>query len=356
MRCDIRWKLGIVCLLLLAVSPTWVMAQWHYPGRYGRWGWGGWGNSPFGLMAGMGAYARGEGTYFLDLQKAGERESRDLQQWNQSMARARKAQWDAFQKRQQAIQDQANAEADETSLLNGGTLNNLLFQILAFDPDSKRAAAAQAPVSPDVVRDLPYETATESYTVCLDQITGRDRWPAPLDGPTFDADRQAVTAAVDAAMDADRKGDVPAETLKTLRDRVAALRAKFEKEADSSNPNYADGEAFLKSLAGLAGMLETPNLKQFLDQLNAIERPTTIGDLIAFMNAFNLKFGPAQTDRQRLIYRQLAPILEQLAQDIGKNLPPPPNDTADLSESARQVFRNFSWQDLDAHARTAAKP
>lgn len=355
MRRMLRWSCGTGLILALAATAS-TAGPWNYPGGYGRWGWRGWGNSPMGLMAGMGAYARGEGTYFLDLQKAGERESKDLQAWNQSLARARAAQWAEFQKRQEAIQAQADAEAGEKNLQNGGTLNHLLFQILAFDPDSKRAGAAQAPISQDVVRDIPYETATESFTVCLDQLTGLDRWPSPLDDPRFDADRQAVTADIDAAMSADRKGAVDAGTIKALRGHVAALRAKFEKEIDATNPNYADGEAFLKSLAGLAGMLETPPLKVFLDELNAINGPTTVGDLLAFMNAFNLKFGPAQTDRQQLIYRQLAPILEQVSQDIGKDLPPPPTDEADLSQSARQVFRNFSWQDIDAHARTAAKP
>lgn len=355
MRRGLRWTCGTGLILALAAASAATAGPWNYPGRYGRWGWRGWGYSPFGMMAGMGAYARGEGTYFLDLQKAGERESKALQQWNASLARARQAQWAAFQKQQGAIQAQANAEAGEKSLLNGDALNTVLFQILAFDPDSQRAAAAQAPISQDVVRDIPYEAATESFTVCLDQLTGLDRWPSPLDDALFDADRQAVIAAVDAAMAADRKGAVPAETLKALRAKVAALRAKFEKEIDPSDPNYGDAEAFLKSLAGLAGMLETPPLKVFLDELNAINGPTTIGNLIAFMSAFNLKFGPAQTDRQQLIYRQLGPILEQVSQDIGKNLPPPPAE-ADLSQSARQVFRDFSWQDLDAHARTTAKP
>ncbi len=350
-----RWAWGIGLLLALVVLPDAAFGQWSYPGRYG--GWRGWGNSPFGMMAGMGAYARGEGTYMLDLQKTGERESKALQEWNQALTRERKAQWAEFQKRQQAVKNEGATEAADESLLDGTTLNNLLFKIFEFDPDSQRAAASQAPISRDVVQDIPYEPATESFTICLDQMTGQDRWPSPLDDPRFDAERQAVTTAARAAMEADRKGTVSADLLKTLRDQITALRAKYEKEIDLSNPNYVEGETFLKSLTGLAGMLQTPSLKVFLDDLNSIDGPTSIGNLIAFMNAFNLKFGPAETDRQQLIYRQLAPILEQVARDIGKNLPPPPAANADLATSARQVFRNFSWQDLDAHARTsAAKP
>jgi hypothetical protein len=344
-------SLLVASLLATAASPAWALGPWSYPGRYGGWGWGGWGNSPGGLMAGMGMFARGEGTYFKDIQQAGERESKDLQEWNASLTRARRVQWAEFQKGQAAVQARAAAAADAQDVLDGTALNTLLFQIFEFDPDSRRAAAAQAPVSRDVVQDIPYEPATEAFTVCLDQLTGLDRWPTPLDDPRFDAARQAVVAAVDAALDADRKGPVPPAALKDLRAKVGALRAQYEKQVQVTDPSYLEGEAFLKSLAGLAGMLESPRLKVFLDELNAIDRPTTIGDLIGFMNAFNLKFGPAQTDRQRLIYRQLAPMLQQVSRDIGRDLPPPPADAA-FDRSARQVFRNFSWQDLDAHART----
>jgi hypothetical protein len=345
----------MVLLLALAAGPAWALGPWSYPGRYGGWGWGGWGYSPGGLMAGMGAFARGEGTYFKDIQKAGERESKDLQEWNAALIRERRAQWAEFQRRQAAVRAGADAAAADRDVLDGTTLNTLLVQIMEFDPDCKRAAAAQAPVARDAVRDIPYEPATEAFTVCLDQLTGLDRWPSPLDAARFDADRRAVTAAVAAALDADRKGTVPPATLKDLRAKVATLRARFEKEADPADPGFADAEAFLKSLAGLAGMLESPRLKVFLDQLGAIERPTTVGDLIGFMNAFNLRFAPAGTDRQQAIYRQLVPVFQQVAQDIGKDLPPPPADAA-FDRTARQVFRNFSWQDLDAHARTGEQP
>ncbi len=62
-------------------------------------------------------------------------------------------------------------------------------------------------------------------------------------------------------------------------------------------------------------MLHDPSMKKFLAMLeDGQER--TVGDLIAFMNAYNLRFGPAKSDRQIEIYTRLVPILAKIRDDV----------------------------------------
>ena len=56
-------------------------------------------------------------------------------------------------------------------------------------------------------------------------------------------------------------------------------------------------------------MLNDPSMKKFLAELEE-GKERTVGDLITFMNAYNLRFGPATSDRQVEIYTRLVPILD----------------------------------------------
>ena len=60
---------------------------------------------------------------------------------------------------------------------------------------------------------------------------------------------------------------------------------------------YQDALDYLTTLASLNRMLHDPSMKKFLAMLDDGQE-RTVGDLIAFMNAYNLRFGPAKSDRQ----------------------------------------------------------
>ena len=88
---------------------------------------------------------------------------------------------------------------------------------------------------------------------------------------------------------------------------------------------------YLKGLAGLSRMLEKPNLDGVLAELEKV-KDTTVGNLVAFMHAYNLRFDPATTPKERSVYQELYPLAGRLArQDDGQarrrhrqNTPPPP--------------------------------
>ena len=96
---------------------------------------------------------------------------------------------------------------------------------------------------------------------------------------------------------------------------------------------------YLKGLAGLSRMLEKPNVEAVLAELEKVEN-TTVGNLVAFMHSYNLRFAPATTPKQRAVYRDLYPIAVAEARDKiarqarrraggpGTPLSPPQNPTA----------------------------
>ena len=63
---------------------------------------------------------------------------------------------------------------------------------------------------------------------------------------------------------------------------------------------------------GLTKMLYSPEMEKIIAQLDDYQG-TNLGDLLAFMQAFNLRFAPANSYRQRQIYLKLYPMLAEQA-------------------------------------------
>ena len=63
---------------------------------------------------------------------------------------------------------------------------------------------------------------------------------------------------------------------------------------------------------GLTKMLYSPTMDKVLAELEDYQG-TTLGDLLGFMHAFNLRFGEAQSYHQRLIYQKIYPMLAEQA-------------------------------------------
>ncbi len=357
MRGKFRAIWGVTLGVVLLAGPAWAQyGRRYYPGGMGRWGWSGWVSNPnASFMSGMGSYARGQGVYNLETAKAQSIERDSLIRWNKAMMAQQKVVQAQLAKEEAAAAAETEARAAANQLHSGKTLNALLYQILEFNPDGSKATAAKAVLGPDLIRDIPYETATEGVTFCIDQLTDKENFPFPLSDDRYDAERQALSQAVDIALTEDVKGSVSPGSLKTVRERLNALRAAFEKATADTDPGYLESEAYLKSLAGLTGLLANPNIQPILAELDSIETPTTIGHLIGFMHFYNLKFGPAQTDRQRAIYERLdgmlAKVLQQVQVPDAKAPPAPPEPGRALGKSAGEVFGNMSWNDLDASAK-----
>ena len=145
------------------------------------------------------------------------------------------------------------------------------------------------------------------------------------------------------------------ETLKKVQSQIEALWAKVDATLPRNSQGRRDAEKFLKAAYGLAKMLETPAIDVLLAGVE--KRPdTTLGDLLAFMHSFNLRFGPAQSPRQRTVYSELYPKLVRLRDET---LPGSPRDLAleprqQQTEGTGEFFGAMPFKKLDSTKAPAA--
>jgi hypothetical protein len=350
--------LGLTLGLLLAQTAGAQYGRRNYPRGYGGYGWGGWGADPqSGYMAGLGAYARGAGVYALDKAQADSINADTMIKWNKALRARQKALREEQQKddaRKQAEQARRDAER---RVDDGTTLNRLLLEILDYDPGSVRSAAAKVRLSPAAIREVPFEWDSEALTVCLDQMTGRDGLPEVLKDPMYTPERDALRAAIDEALNEDRAGDVSEGTRKRITDAIARFRDKYRKGAgDAVDEVVSPSLDYFNTIAAIVPMLNDPGMRAILAKLEDAKE-TTVGDLVAFMNAYNLRFGPTTTGRQAQIYRDLVPLLTALRDSIGAGEAPasatPPDRTGEgLRRAAQGAFKGLGWDQIQAHSKS----
>jgi hypothetical protein len=344
-----------VSLLAMNLGAPPAAAQWFYPGGYGGYGMSQWGADPAaGYMAGLGSYARGQGVYELDKAKADAINVDTMIKWNKALHARQVALRE--ESRKEAIKRDAEREARaaEINLRDGSTLNNLLGQILDADPAASRSARARISLSPGAIREIPFEWDSEAITICIDQMTATAELPGPLAEPRFAEERNALHAAVTKALEEDAKGSVSPATTKQIAAAVGAYRSKFLKTTSDFQNGYQDSLEYFTTMASLSRLLNDPSLKAFLGKLEAgAER--TVGDLVAFMTAHNLRFGAANTDRQVEIYTRLVPALVAIRDEstTTKIAPPVPDRSgSDLRAAAKQAFKGMGWSELEAHRKS----
>jgi hypothetical protein len=160
-------------------------------------------------------------------------------------------------------------------------------------------------------------------------------------------------AAVQTALEEDIKGTVSRETTRRINEAVAKFRAKFMKNTSNFESGYEDALTYFTTMASLSRLLNDPSMKKFLEKLeNNDER--TVGDLVAFMDAYNLRFGPATSDRQLEIYTRLVPILTAVRDQVKTQgyAPTAPDRTGEgLRNAAKEAFKPMPWDALESHAR-----
>ncbi len=176
-------------------------------------------------------------------------------------------------------------------------------------------------------------------------MTGKDDVPAPLMAPTYAEERNALHAAIERALEEDAKGTVSRATGKRINEAIAQFRAKFKKNSADFEPGYDEALTYFTTMASLSRLLNDPAMKQILTKLED-NRERNVGELIAFMNAFNLRFGPAATDRQVEIYTRLVPIFTAIRDQVKTEeyAPSEPDRTGEgLKKAAKQAFKPMPW-------------
>ena len=320
----IRFALMLAAVLTAASEAR---AQYGYARGYGGYGWGGWGSTPGSSMArGLGMLSMGRGMFNVGTAEARSINTNTAIRFNNAMfssersatrlyvARKKKLAADN-EKAYSEIQDRLRNHPTARDVTDGDALNTLLDVLL--NPANADAALQQIknPLRPEVISNIPFELASEGMTVCLDRMTMDGQWPQAVIGEEFRPEREGLRKAIQAALEQDKEGEVDPETVQAVQAAIDRLRTKFEKLVPQTSPDYIPAHWSIKAMDGLTKMLYSPAMDKVLSELEDYQG-TTLGDLLSFMQAFNLRFGAANSYRQKLIYQKLYPMLAEQANSL----------------------------------------
>jgi hypothetical protein len=318
-------RIGLGLSLLLLISPASVRAQ--------GWGWemwGGWSQTPEGALAqGMGHYYTGAGIFNEKTAIADSINLDTLIRWNESMFQANQ---EAGRRRvQRQRENSANNRAQNNAIIArirdnptardvemGDAINAAVDQLTDPRISSSALKIASAPVEASVIADIPFRNASEAVTIVLSQVRAVTKWPAALEGERFAEDKKVFEELVDKAIKEDDEGDISPDTLKRGHDFISALRAKLAAAPLEGTKAREDASRFVKTFAGLVRLLERPDTTAAFTELRKVQT-TSLSNLIAFMEIYNLRFGQATTPRQRLIYRDLFAQIDAVRDRVVKD-------------------------------------
>ncbi|WZO95767.1 hypothetical protein EP7_002737 [Isosphaeraceae bacterium EP7] len=366
-------NLGPALALGVALAAGAADAQAQLVGGYGGSpGWGGWSSTGQGDFArGLGYFAEGEGVYNLNTAQAESIEADAVMRWNQFLYEAqreldRKSYLRQTRDKQrtkdgyEARQRKLLSDPDSTDIESGSALNALLDQVGSAKKGSKSEGTSPIPAA--LIKDVPFQSAAQAVVVSLGDLTSDDAWPAALAGDEYAADRKAYRKAMDEALEQTKDGEtVSPQTAAAVREPVARMRARFAKNPPEDKLALSEARDYLQALAGMSRMIQRPAIDKILGELESV-KDTNLGNLLAFMHAYNLRFGPATTPRHREVYTQLHPILLGYRDRV---IGAPKDDTAQAdagtpSVAAPQVRRRapnfFRDMNFDGPRRPATAP
>jgi soluble cytochrome b562 len=362
-------RAGALVFALLLIQGACAQAQWGYPVGYGGYGWGGWGGggqTPQGDIArGLGAYAMGAGYYNQQTAVANSINADTVMRWNQyvyesqmnaNRLRAARLAADRSQTNQAAdqIRERLRNNPERADIYRGDALNAALDEINDPRVYSKTLQGGQVKIGGEMIRNIPFQSASAAITMSIHQLV-KGGPPKALLKPEFAADREAIRALgqeIRKQIDDDKAPDKA--TIGKMLAAINQAEANVDKLLPKNTKDRNEADRYLKALHGLIAMLDTPALDLLLAGVD--KRPdATLGELLGFMNAFNLRFGPATTPKQREVYDSLYPKLVDLRNQIAPALAATSPAPASGTEPG-EFFSGMDYKDLQKRAPTPPPP
>lgn len=324
-----------MCVALLAWGSA-ADAQLQYPAGYGGYGWRGWGgggggSTPQGDFArGMGAFAAGAGYYNQSTAVATSINANTAMNWNTYWFQAQQATNRRYYAKLAARQkDNVKAHEDiynrlrnnpnRYDIYRGDALNVIADELSNPKVYLRGLSSASLKFPGEMIRDVPFQYAIKAVTSTVHQVMTKGSAPDVLKRPPFKDDLAKLRAIGDKIRDEDTNdGAIDPETLDQAESTIRDLQAKVAKQLPAGSKDRGDAERFLKSAMGLSKMLRTPAVNVLLAGVDK-HPETTVADLLLFMKSFNLRFGVADTPRERMVYDELYPILVKLRDEAFPN-------------------------------------
>jgi hypothetical protein len=365
-----RFRAGLVLAIALgAAHGASARAQYgYYPRGYGGYGFGGWGGAqtPQGNAArGMGVYAAGAGVYNEQTAVARSINADTTMRFNEYMYQSNQVAVKQHAKmlsqdraRTNEAYDQINERIrnhpDRHDIETGDALNSAVEEIEDPRAYNKYFSGAKVKIGGEMIRDIPFRYAPGCITVSIHQLT-QDPPPPALMTSNFDDDRAAFKSlGQEIRKDLDVGEKPKPETVKKALALINAAEAKADSILPRNTKDRTDVDKYLKSLHGLIGMLETPSLELLLAGVEK-HPEATLGDLLAFMSSYNLRFGEAKTQPQRALYNVLYPMLVAMRTEVAAAVAgaPAPNPQ---SSAVGEFFSGMDYQDLQKKAPPPPRP
>jgi hypothetical protein len=368
-----RRVLGIAIVLTLGAGES--RAQYYEGyGPYGWVGWGGGGGTVQGDFArGLGFFNMGAGIYNKETAEANSINADTIMRWNEFMFLSQQeANRREYLRRERLVHRDAKSgdavyqrilnKPDDRDIQNGDALNAILTQLTDPRIHSTALRLIRDPIDGKAIRKIPFTNASEAVTMSLHQLSGEGGWPPALQGERFAPERKAYQDAIAKALDEDTERGLSARTLQAINLAARRLRAKLEANKPADKIQYVEAINHIKALIGMSRMLEKPQVDKILAELDSVKE-TTLGSLLGFMHTYNLRFAPANTPEQRVVYENLYPIMDA-ARDkvlaeagVGEDGKTPPKPKPDLSRSATDFFQGMKLEHLEPRSSNdATKP
>jgi hypothetical protein len=275
------------------------------------------------MARGLGMMYMGRGMYNEETAQARSINLDTAMRWNEAMysahqqagrdyAASRKKQRKNADKAYSEVQDRLRNHPSDRDINDGDALNTLL-EVLLHPANAESALRyIKTPLRHDLIANIPFEVASEAMTICLERMTMDGQWPRAVLGDEFRPEREGLNRAIKAAIEEDKHGQIDRDTVQAVQAAIDRLRTKFESTVSHTSPDYMPAHWSLKAMDGITKMLDSPTMDKVLAELEDYQG-TTLGDLLSFMHAFNLRFGEAKSYHQRLIYHKIYPMLAEQA-------------------------------------------
>ncbi|MFO0952926.1 MAG: hypothetical protein U0835_17600 [Isosphaeraceae bacterium] len=370
-----RWRWFVAAAAVsAALSAGPARAQYGrylYPRGYGEFGWNGWGGGgqtvQGNVASGFGAYAAGAGTYNQETAQARAMNADTVMRWNQYMyasqleanrrERARQLRRKGeTAKSAEALYKRLRDNPEQADIHRGDALNVALEQLSDPRVSARAIQAAGAKLGGEVIREIPFQHATGAVAASIHQVT-QSPPPDALMTRAFESDRLALKEVGPVIREQIERGEKPdpaavkraiflVEQAETKVARVYARKPAERRAADQ----------YLKAVHGLLVMMQTPALDLLLSGVEK-QPDATLGQLLTFMNSFNLRFGPATNARQQAAYDRLFPLLDALRDQFAATQSPAPASTAAAGpEAAGEFLSGIGYDDLKKKATSGNEP
>jgi hypothetical protein len=242
------------------------------------------------------------------------------------------------------IQDRLRNSPESRDVFMGDALNVAVDEIDDPRVYGRALQGSKVKIGGDTIRNIPFRYAPGAITVSIERLT-KESPPQGLMTPEFEEDRAAFRAAdQEIRTDLEKLERPRPETIRKARAVINAAEAKADKLLTRNTRERNEADRYLKALHGLIGMLETPALDVILAGVE--NRPdASLGELLRFMDAFNLRFGQATTPRQRTIYQELYPKLVTLRDEVSTALASAPARQSQTA-AVTDFFSKMDYSDL----------